>query len=165
MAGMGELLGERDNYVDYLDRQRGAFGRKCEGLTPEQLATRSVPPSSMSLLGMVRHLAEVERIWFRARLDGGHPERLWGPPRKDDDWEGAAGDQTVVDAAWTAWRAEVAFGKEWLAAHDDMGAVVDGGHHGQLNVRDVIVHLIAEYAQHLGHADLLRECIDGRTGQ
>jgi len=159
------LLGEKDNYADYLDSRREAFERKCAGLTPEQLAARSVPPSSMSLLGMVRHLAEVERIWFRRRLDGGEPERLWGPPGQDDDWDGAIGKQAVVDAAWAAWRAEVAFSKEWLATHNDMGAVVDGGHHGQINVRDVIVHLIEEYAQHLGHADLLRECIDGTTGR
>ncbi|WP_235499062.1 DinB family protein [Knoellia sp. Soil729] len=160
---MGALQNERDNYADHLNSRREAFERTCAGLTPEQLAARSVPPSSMSLLGMVRHLAEVERIWFRRRLDGGNPERLWGPPGNDDDWEGATGDHAAVDAAWAAWRAEVAFAQEWLAAHDDMGGVVDAGHHGQVNVRDVIVHLIEEYAQHLGHADLLRESIDGTT--
>ena len=96
---------------------------------------------------------------------GEHAERLWGPPRADADWNDVVADQAAVDAAWAAWRAEVAFGEEWLAAHDDMGLVVTAGHHGDLNVRDVVVHLIEEYAQHLGHADLLRECIDGRTGQ
>ncbi len=150
MSGMGELLGERDNYADYLRSRREGFVRRCEGLTPEQLALRSVPPSTMSLLGMVRHLAEVERGW--------------GPRGRDDDWNGAVGEQAAVDEAWAAWREEVAFGEDWLAGHDDMAAAVDGGHHGQLNVRDVVVHLIEEYAQHLGHADLLRECIDGRTG-
>lgn len=164
MSGMGELLNERDNYVDYLDSRREAFVKKCEGLTPEQLATRSVPPSSMSLLGMVRHLAEVERVWFRRWLKGGDPERLWGPRGNDDDWNGAIGDQSTVDEAWAAWHDEVAFGKDWLSTHDDMDAVIDGGHHGQINVRDVVVHLIEEYAQHLGHADLLRESIDGHTG-
>ncbi len=164
MSGMGELLGERDNYADYLRSRREGFVRRCEGLTPEQLALRSVPPSTMSLLGMVRHLAEVERGWWRRTLDGQQPERLWGPRGRDDDWNGAVGEQAAVDEAWAAWREEVAFGEEWLAGHDDMAAAVDGGHHGQLNVRDVVVHLIEEYAQHLGHADLLRECIDGRTG-
>jgi len=161
MSGMGELLDERDTYADYLRSRREAFVAACEGLTPEQLALRSVPPSTMSLLGMVRHLAEVERGWWRRTLDGGTPERLWGPPRQDDDWNGAVGTQECVDEAWAAWRTESEFGERWLAEHDDMGAVVDGGHHGRLNVRDVVVHLIEEYAQHLGHADLLRESIDG----
>ena len=156
------LLDEKGNYADHLDSRREAFERTCAGLTPEQLATRSVPPSSMSLLGMVRHLAEVERIWFRRRLDGGDPDRLWGPPGNDDDWDGAVGEQAAVDAAWAAWRAEVAFARAWLSSHDDMAAVVDSGHHGQVNVRNVLVHLIEEYAQQLGHADLLREAIDGR---
>ncbi|MFC7490973.1 MULTISPECIES: DinB family protein [unclassified Knoellia] len=159
------LLGERDNYADYLDSRREAFEKKCEGLTPEQLALRSVPPSSMSLLGLLRHLAEVERGWWRRALAGESPERLWGPRGADADFNDVVGEQSAVDEAWAAWRVEVAYGQEWLAAHDDMGAVVDGHHHGQLNVRDVVVHLIEEYAQHLGHADLLRECIDGRTGQ
>lgn len=164
MSGMGELRSERDNYIDYLDSRREAFAKKCEGLTPEQLAQRSVPPSTMSLLGMIRHLAEVERVWFRRWLDGGDPERLWGPRGNDDDWNGAVADQEVIDAAWSAWRDEVAFSQEWLATHDDMEAPLDADHHGQLYVRDVIVHVIEEYAQHLGHADLLREVIDGRTG-
>lgn len=162
MSGMGELLDERDTYADYLRSRRAAFVASCEGLTPEQLALRSVPPSTMSLLGMVRHLAEVERVWFRRWLDGGDPERLWGPRGNDDDWNGAVGTQEAVDEAWSAWRAEVTFAEDWLATHDDMGAVVDADHHGRINVRDIVVHLIEEYAQHLGHADLLREVIDGR---
>lgn len=157
------LLGEKDNYTDYLHSRREAFERKCEGLTPEQLATRSVPPSSMSLLGMIRHLAEVERIWWRRVLGGEQADRLWGPPRADSDWNDLVPEQAAVDAAWAAWREEVAHGEQWWATHDDMGAVVDGGHHGQVTVRDIIVHIIEEYAQHLGHADLLRECLDGRT--
>lgn len=162
---MTELLDEKGNYTAYLSSRREIFERKCEGLTPEQMAMRAVPPSTMSLLGMVRHLAEVERVWWRRWLDGDDPERLWGPRGNDDDWNGAVAEQAAVDEAWAAWRKEVAFGEQWLASHDDMDAVVDGGHHGRLNVRDVVVHLIEEYAQHLGHADLLRECIDGRTGQ
>ncbi|KGN37980.1 DinB family protein [Knoellia subterranea] len=160
-----QLLSERDNYVDYLDSRREAFARKCEGLAPEQLATRSVPPSTMSLLGMIRHLGEVERIWFRRWLVGeGDPGRLYGPRGADVDWDGAVADQALVDEAWTNWRDEVAFSKEWLAAHDDMDATVDCDHHGVLNVRDIVVHMIEEYAQHLGHADLLREAIDGQKG-
>ncbi|KGN34211.1 hypothetical protein N802_12595 [Knoellia sinensis KCTC 19936] len=159
---MSELPNERDNYVDYLDSRRELFVKKCEGLTPEQLATRSVPPSTMSLLGMVRHLAEVERVWFRRRLDGGDPERLWGPRGNDDDWNGAVGEQSVVDEAWSTWREEVTFAQDWLASHDDMDAVVIAYEPERINVRDVIVHMIEEYAQHLGHADLLREAIDGQ---
>ena len=157
-------LGERANYAAYLRHRRQTLELKCDGLTPEQMATRSVPPSSMSLLGLVRHLAEVERMWWRRVLAGDDVPRLWGPPRTDADWEDVVGEQSAVDEAWSAWRVEVAFGEDWLAAHDDMGLVVPAGHHGELNVRDVVVHLIEEYAQHLGHADLLRECIDGRTG-
>ncbi|CAN7296658.1 DinB family protein [Knoellia sp. LjRoot47] len=162
---MGELQDERDTYAEYLRSRRELVVFKCDGLTPEQMALRSVPPSSMSLLGLVRHLAEVERGWWRRTLAGGTPERLWGPPRSDSDWNGAVGTQEAVDEAWAAWREEVAFAEQWLADHDDMGLVVEAGHHGRVNVRDVVVHLIEEYAQHLGHADLLRECIDGRTGQ
>lgn len=158
-------MDERDNYAAYLRHRRQTLELKCEGLTPEQMAQRSVPPSTMSLLGLVRHLAEVERGWWRRTLAGEQAERLWGPSRADADFNDVVGEQGAVDEAWAAWREEVAYAEAWLAAHDDMGEVIDAGHHGELNVRDVVVHLIEEYAQHLGHADLLRECIDGRTGQ
>ena len=155
---------ERGTYVDYLRQYRLTLEMKCDGLSPEQLATRSVPPSTMSLLGLVRHMAEVERGWFRRTLAGQQADRLWGPPQQDADWLGAAGDQASVDEAWAAWREEVAFAEQWVQGHPDMGALVD--HHGdQVSVRDVLVHMVEEYARHCGHADLLRECIDGRTGQ
>lgn len=164
-AGHRPTADERETYASYLRHRRLTLELKCEELSPEQMALRSVPPSTMSLLGLVRHLAEVERMWWRRALSGQDVDRLWGPPRTDADWDDVVGTQSAVDAAWGAWREEVAYGEQWLAAHDDMGQVLPAGHHGELAVRDVVVHLIDEYAQHLGHADLLRECIDGRTGQ
>jgi uncharacterized damage-inducible protein DinB len=155
---------ERGTYADYLRHYRLTLEMKCEGLTPEQLATRSVPPSTMSLLGLVRHMAEVERSWFRRVLSEQEAPRLWGPRRSDADWDGAVGEQAEVDAAWAAWREEVAFAEQWVRDHPDLGMVVE--HHGdRVSARDVLVHMIEEYARHCGHADLLRECIDGRTGQ
>jgi uncharacterized damage-inducible protein DinB len=155
---------ERGTYVDYLRHYRLTLELKCEGLAPEQMATRSVPPSTMSLLGMVRHMAEVERSWFRRVLSQEDAPRLWGPRRSDAEWDDVVAEQSAVDAAWAAWREEVAYAERWLAGHDDMGMVVH--HHGeQVSVRDVLVHMVEEYARHCGHADLLRECIDGRTGQ
>jgi len=156
---------ERGTYIDYLRHYRLTLELKCDGLTAEQMATRSVPPSTMSLLGLVRHLAEVERGWFRRTLAGQEAPRLWGPPQQDADWLGAVGDDTCVEQAWAAWRQEVAFAEEWLRAQPDVGQVIHDPRHGDLSVRDVIVHMIEEYARHCGHADLLRECIDGRTGQ
>jgi uncharacterized damage-inducible protein DinB len=156
---------ERGTYQDYLGHYRLTLQMKCDGLTPEQLAMRSVPPSTMSLLGMVRHMAEVERVWFRRVLSQQDADRFWGPRRGDDDWNGAVGEQAAVDEAFAAWRGEVAYAEEWLEAHPDMGAVIDDPERGSIAVRDVLVHMIEEYARHCGHADLLRECIDGRTGQ
>jgi uncharacterized damage-inducible protein DinB len=128
------------------------------------MATRSVPPSTMSLLGMVRHMAEVERSWFRRVLSREDAPRLWGPRRSDADWDGAVGEQAAVEEAWAAWREEVSFAEQWVRDNPDMGQVVD--HHGDpVSTRDVLVHMVEEYARHCGHADLLRECIDGRTGQ
>jgi uncharacterized damage-inducible protein DinB len=155
---------ERGTYVDYLRHYRLTLELKCEGLTPEQLATRSVPPSTMSLLGMVRHLAEVERSWFRRVLSQEDAPRLWGPRGSDADWDDAVAEQSAVDAAWAAWREEVAFAEQWVRDNPDMALEVN--HHGDtVSVRDVLVHMIEEYARHCGHADLLRERIDGRTGQ
>jgi uncharacterized damage-inducible protein DinB len=156
--------GEKAVLVDYLRAYRLTFRMKCEGLDAEQLARRSVPPSSMSLLGLVRHLAGVEHTWFRRHLDGQDLPRLYKTPDDHDyDFNGASADPDVVAEAWAAWEAEVAYAEQSLERVDDLGTLV--GHDDQVEVRDLVVHMIEEYARHCGHADLLRECIDGRTGQ
>ncbi|MCW2504090.1 MAG: hypothetical protein JWO79_2374 [Actinomycetia bacterium] len=154
--------GERGTLVDYLRRYRLTLELKCADLTPTQLAQRSVPPSTMSLLGLLRHMAEVERHWFRREMAGHDaPKLYWSDADRDGDWNGAVPDPAVVDDAWRAWRAEVAFAEQYLAATTDLGTL--GGRGTPL--RDVLVHMIEEYARHCGHADLLRERIDGRVGQ
>ncbi|GAA1837412.1 DinB family protein [Microlunatus capsulatus] len=151
--------------ADYLRRYRLTLELKCADLDAEQLARRSVPPSTMSLLGLVRHLAEVERTWFRGTLAGQDVGSLYCTPESpDEDFDGARADDAVVAQAWADWRAEVAFAEEVLARTEDLGATVHR-RGDPLPVRDVVVHLVEEYARHCGHADLLRECVDGRIGQ
>jgi len=156
-------VGEKVILRQYLDRYRMTFEMKCEGLTPAQLATRSVPPSTMSLLGMVRHLARVEHHWFRRALEGRTElPRLYRSEEDDDlDFNGAVGTEECVADAWESWRREVAHAREVYERYDDLSEKFDE----EYEVRDVIVHMIEEYARHAGHADLLRECLDGRTGQ
>ena len=158
--------GEKATLAAYLDRYRMTFEMKCEGLDAEQLARRSVPPSSMSLLGLVRHLAMVEHTWFRRFIEGQQdlPRLYKSSEDRDLDFNGAVDDDAVVADAWEAWRAEVAHAREVYDGMDDLGALV-GPEGKQAELRDIIVHMIEEYARHCGHADLLRECIDGRTGQ
>jgi uncharacterized damage-inducible protein DinB len=157
--------GEKQILVEYLDAYRMTLEMKCDGLDAEQLARRSVPPSTMSLLGLVRHLAAVEHGWFQLVLQGRKSARLYGKDEEPDaDFDGAVGDPAVVEEALAQWRSQVTQARAILAAEEDLGRLVDH-HEGQLEVRDVVVHMIEEYARHLGHADLLRECIDGRTGQ
>lgn len=161
----GPTRGERECVSDYLRAYRLTLQMKCEGLDAEQLARRSVPPSSMSLLGLVRHLAKVEHSWARRCLEGQDLERLYitdGEP--DLDFDGATGDDAVVAEAWESWEREVAHSEEVLTSFGDWSTRVTW-HGEELEVRDVMVHLVEEYARHCGHADLLRECIDGRTGQ
>jgi uncharacterized damage-inducible protein DinB len=153
---------ERGTLLDYLRRYRLTLEMKCADLDAEQLARRSVPPSTMSLLGLVRHMAEVERYWFRrvmARQDA--PKLYCSNVDPEADWNGAVADPAVVDEAWRAWRGEVAFAEQFVADSADLGALGATG----VPLRDVLVHMIEEYARHCGHADLLRERIDGRVGQ
>jgi uncharacterized damage-inducible protein DinB len=158
--------GEKEVLADYLDHFRMTFEMKCQGLDAEQLAERSVPPSSMSLLGLLRHLASVEFHWTRRFIEGrmelARPFK--SPEDRDLDFNGAVADDAVVTEAWAAWRAEVAHAREAYDAADDLGALV-GPDGEQSELREIVVHLIEEYARHCGHADLLRERIDGRTGQ
>jgi uncharacterized damage-inducible protein DinB len=153
---------ERGTLLDYLRRYRLTLEMKCADLDAEQLARRSVPPSTMSLLGLVRHMAEVERHWFRRAMAGQDASKLYcSDLDRDGDWNGAVADPAVVDEAWRAWRAEVAFAEQFVANTADLAT--RGRNAGPL--RQVLVHMIEEYARHCGHADLLRERIDGRVGQ
>ncbi|WP_028643033.1 DinB family protein [Nocardioides sp. URHA0020] len=159
-----DVRGEEAVLREYLDHFRTTFERKCEGLDAEQLARRSVPPSTLSLLGLARHLAAVELSWWR-RVMGRNLDlpKMWGKDlHRNADFDGAVADDDVVAEAWAAWRAEVAHGRAFQASHpmDYLGSHDDG----PIEMREVVVHLIEEYARHCGHADLLRECIDGRTG-
>jgi hypothetical protein len=158
----GEFHGERDVLVGYLRDQRLTLELKCSGLDADDLARRSVPPSNLSLLGIVRHMAGVEQSWFRLRLAGQDAVRLYrSDTDRDADFNGAVPDPDVVAEAWSAWRAEVAFADQYVAAAPNLDLVGADGH----VLRDVLVHMIEEYARHNGHADFLRERIDGRVGQ
>jgi uncharacterized damage-inducible protein DinB len=159
-------VGERGTLVDFLQRKRQTLGLKCQGLTADQLARRSVPPSNMSLLGLIRHMADVERYWFRHVLSGEDaPRRYRTPDAHDADFNGATAEPDVVDEAWAAWRDEIAYAEHCVASFEDLGTTVLTPRGNHMAVREVLVRMIEEYAQHCGHADLLRECIDGRVGQ
>ena len=166
----GPRLGdERATLAEALRRQRLTLEMKCSGLDPEAMARRSIEPSTMSLLGLVRHLADGERATFRVLMSGQDVPRLFGSG--DGDFDGAVPDPRVVAEAWDAWRAEVDFATRFVAeapslditGDDPMNQHGSGG--GPMSLREVLVGMIEEYARHLGHVDLLRERIDGRLGQ
>jgi uncharacterized damage-inducible protein DinB len=163
----GTPVGEKATYREYLGNYRLTIELKCEGLDADQLAARSVPPSSLSLLGLVRHVAEMERHWFQRVLQQRpdlpalyNEEGGW-----DGEFTGAIADPAVVSEAFATWKAVIAEADDWLDALDeaDLGREVPRDD-GTVAVRDVLVHVLEEYARHAGHADLLRECIDGRIG-
>lgn len=158
----GGFTDERSTLIGYLRDQRLTLELKCSGLDAEGLARRSVPPSTLSLLGLVRHMAEVERNWFRRHMAGEDaPPHYYSEVDPDGDFNGAVADPAVVADAWRTWRAEVDFAERFVAEAPDLGLV---GKRGDA-LREVLVHMIEEYARHNGHADFLRERIDGRVGQ
>ena len=169
----GPRLGdERTTLAESLRRQRLTLVLKCEGLDAEAMARRSVPPSTLSLLGLVRHLADIERDTFRVMLAGEDAQRLYtSPDDPDGDFDGAVPDDAVVARAWEDWRAEVDFATRFVAQAPNLDATVDdsdnqkGSGGGPISLRELLVGMIEEYSRHLGHADLLRERIDGRLGQ
>ncbi|MDP9220896.1 MAG: DinB family protein [Actinomycetota bacterium] len=162
----GTSLGdERATLVEFLRCQRLTLQLKCEGLDAAQLARRAVEPSTMSLLGLLRHMADVERGWFRRRFAGQDvSKRYQSVADPDGDFNFTVADQDVVDEAWAAWREEVAFAEQF--ARDTGLDFVGQDSSGQpISLRELLVHMVEEYARHNGHADLIRERIDGRVGQ
>jgi len=162
----GNSLGdERATLVEFLRDQRLTLQIKCADLDAEQLPRRAVEPSTMSLLGLVRHMAEVERGWFRRRFAGQDVRRRYQTEAAPDaDFDGAVADPAVVDEAWSAWREEVAFAEQFVR-ETELDFVGADGRGQPISLRELLVHMIEEYARHNGHADLLRERIDGRVGQ
>ena len=158
--------GERETLRAFLDYHRQTLLWKCEGLSDEQLRTRTVPPSSMSLLGLVRHLADVERSWFRRVLAGGDDPPIFYSRPDNLDGEFDDVDGASVEEAFARWNEEVDAARRIEASFGSLDETV---HHrtfdADFNVRWVLVHMIEEYSRHNGHADLLREQIDGATGE
>jgi uncharacterized protein DUF664 len=169
----GPRLGdERTTLVEALRKERLTLEMKCAGLDADAMARRAVEPSTMSLLGLVRHLAEVERGTFRRLMAGQEAPRLFtSESDRDGDFDGAVPDPQVVAEAWATWRAEVAFSVQFVADAPSLDVTADdalnqhGSGGGEMSLREVLVGMIGEYARHMGHADLLRERIDGRLGQ
>lgn len=162
--------GERATLLRYLRDRRLTLELKCADLDTAGMAARSVPPSNLSLLGLVRHLAGCEHFWFRRVLAGEDvPELYRTAEGKGDDFDGAVPDPAVVAEAWATWRAAADFSEQFVSRTADLGFTArfsdSLGGESSVSVREVLVHLIEEYARHLGHADFLRERIDGRVGQ
>jgi len=155
---------EREMLDAWLDYHRQTLAWKCEGLSDAQLRERAVSPSTMSLLGLVRHMADVELNWFRRvlsdeQIDGGH---FWTPDNEDGEFNDV--DDASVEEAFATWRQECDNARAVAARMqlDDAAPRLRRGE--RVSLRWVLVHMIEEYARHNGHADLLRQRIDGATG-
>ena len=156
---------ERTTLVEFLRWQRQTLEVKCSGLGPAELARRSVEPATLSLLGLLRHMADVERHWFRRVLNAEDaPAYFWSDADEDGDFNGALPDADVVAEAWDLWRQEVANAEAFVAGAPTLDVTGEHPRGGTRSLRWVLVHMIEEYARHNGHADLLRERIDGRVG-
>jgi len=156
---------ERTTLAGFLDFQRATLEWKCDGLSDEQLRRRPLTTSAMSLLGLVRHLADVEQHWFRVSLDGQTPSwHYWhrGPDQSDTDWEVESAD--VVES-FGAWREEVDHARRIVADSESLDRSFDHPYDGPVTLRWILTHMIEEYARHNGHADLMREAIDGAVGE
>ncbi|MFE7588255.1 DinB family protein [Kitasatospora sp. NPDC057512] len=153
---------ERTTLAGFLDYQRDTLAMKCEGLTTEQLRARVLEPSGLSLLGLVRHLAEVERSWFRNVLNKEDVRGFWGRP--DGSFAEFDAEAADPDEAFAIWRRECDHARELVAAAESLDVL---GHYGEevFSLRWILTHMIEEYARHNGHADLLREHLDGTTGE
>lgn len=157
------MADERESLESWLELYRTTLPLKIAGLTPEQLGARSVPPSTLSLLGIVRHLTGVEQYWFTVVVAGREVAPIYCEDDHDGDFNDARPETASADVARYAEGLETA--REQAAAVADLSAALPGKRRGNdVNLRWVYVHMIEEYARHLGHADLLREAVDGVTG-
>ena len=149
----------------WLELYRQSVLLKVSGLSGEQLCDRCLPPSTLSLIGVVRHLTEVEAYWLRVVLEGDEdvPDLYCTPQRPDGDFDDVAPATALADLA--AYQREIDGTRAVLTRWNDLGAIAHGRRRGKtVNLGWILTHLVEEYARHLGHMDLLRERLDGRTG-
>lgn len=147
----------------FLDFHRATLAMKCDGLGTEELRRPSMPPSTLSLLGLVRHMAEVERVWFRRVINGEDVGLVWSP--EGDRQVAYDASKATREEAFAAWEAEVEHARRIELEAPSLDVV---GYFArwdkEVSLRMVMLHLIHEYARHNGHADFLREGIDGTVG-
>ncbi len=157
------IAGEREMLRGFLDFHRATLAMKCDDLTDEDLRRRSMPPSTLSLLGLVRHMAEVERTWFRRVINGEDIPLVWSD---DGDFQVAYDASGATRSeAFDAWRAEVEHSRRIEREAESLDVTGHQARWGEdVSLRLVMLHLIHEYARHNGHADFLREGIDGTVG-
>ncbi|MFE2429358.1 DinB family protein [Streptomyces sp. NPDC059373] len=154
---------ERETLRAFLDYHRATLAMKCEGLSDEDLRRQSMPPSTLSLLGLVRHMAEVERTWFRIVVNGEDIPLVWS---KEMDYQ-VAYDATGASRseAFDAWQAEVEHARRIEREAESLDVTAHNARWGEdVSLRLVMVHMTLEYGRHNGHADFLREGIDGTVG-
>jgi hypothetical protein len=158
------VASERVSLEQWLDYQRATLGMKCAGLTANQLKQQAVVPSRLSLLGLVRHMTEVERWWFRMHGAGEEVDFQYDPDAVGLDFEPL--DDADAEADLAAFRDECEAARAAVAGRGLDDVVPSRGDHPERvrDIRWIFVHMIEEYARHNGHADLLRETIDGVTG-
>ena len=156
--------GERAALQDWLNFHRQTLLIKCGGLTAEQLRWCAVPPSNLSLLGLVRHMTEVERGWFRRRIAGQDAGYLYSS-EADPDGEFSHVDTADPEQDYAAYLREIELARQAAAGHGLDETFYHSHRAAEMSVRWVYVHMVEEYARHNGHADLLRERIDGATGE
>jgi uncharacterized damage-inducible protein DinB len=155
--------GERETLRTFLDFHRATLAMKCEGLSDDQLRAQSSPPSTLTLLGLVRHMAEVERTWFRRVIGGEDVPLVWSP---EGNFQTAyeAADASRAEA-FGMWQAEVDRSRQIEAEAESLDLTGHQARWGEdVSLRFVMLHMIHEYARHNGHADFLREAIDGTVG-
>ncbi|MFB8757761.1 DinB family protein [Streptomyces nigra] len=157
---------ERTMLEGWLDYHRQTLAWKCEGLTEEQLRTASAEPSELTLMGLVRHMTEVERSWFRRVLAAEDAGPVYYSDT-DPDGEFHLSPADSWKDAYAGWQAEIDRARQH-AARFGLDDISEGAHTRtgeRYNLRWIYTHMIEEYARHNGHADLLRERIDGATGE
>ncbi|HEU5470142.1 MAG TPA: DinB family protein [Actinophytocola sp.] len=155
---------ERTILTSFLDWQRATLAYKCAGLDHAQLRERAVPPSNLTLLGLVRHMAEVERGWFQRTLAGTDaPPIYYTEADRDGDFDHV--ETADVDEAFATWQAQCERSREIVAGTPTLDATGRNRHGREVSLRWILTHMIEEYARHNGHADLLRERLDGTVGE